>query len=255
MSIRKFKNMYFRGTIESAGDFPAMSSRKDGFVYALWYDGTIGDPENTVDTTATEQAVTSIVTNEGHKDPLEAGYKKVTGVASLFDTNMDVGALIIINGETRYVEAITSELEITLNEPLNTEITLEDAIVKYDFINIVSASKLVYVDEDHATNKKVYGDGTAFLTDLCPGDRITIVVDGRPLIRIVDAIADNTELTITTPFTGDLTDIEEENVYYEAVPYIKTSTADKITGTNTGKYILWNETPTGYVWTVIVDPA
>lgn len=255
MSIRKFKNMYFRGTIESAGDFPALADRRDGYVYALWYDGTIGDPEVPTVVTPTPQVVTSIITNEGHQDPEEAGYKKITGVDSLFDTNLDVGAMIFLNGEIRFVEAIASETEITLNAPLNTEIALTDAVVVYRFINIVSATKLLYVDEDHATNKKVYGVGTAFLTDLCPGDEIYLVVDGRAMKRTVDAIADDDELTITTPLVGDLTSIEEENVYYETVPYVKYSTASQITGTNKGKYIMWNETPTGYVWTVIVNPA
>lgn len=255
MSIRKFKNMYFRGTIESAGDFPALADRRDGYVYALWYDGTIGDPAVQTVVTATPQAVTSIITNEGHQDPEDAGYKKITGVDSLFDTNMDVGAMIFINGEIRFVEAIASETEITLNAPLNTEIALADAVVVYRFINIAGATKLLYVDEDHATNKKVYGDGTTFTSDLCPGDEIYLVVDGRAMKRTVDAIADNTELTITTPLVGDLTSIDEDELYYEAVPYVKYSTASQITGTNEGKYIMWNETPSGYVWTVIVDPA
>ena len=105
---RKFKSMYFRGNIELVSEFPLMTKRKDGHIYAIYNSSKIADPFNGTDTSTREQAVTSIITKIGHKTPDDINYKKITGVSSLFDTNMSGGAKIIINGEIRFVEAIAS---------------------------------------------------------------------------------------------------------------------------------------------------
>ena len=254
MSKRKFKNMYYRGTIEKASDFPKLKNRREGMFYGLYYDGVIADPELGTDTTVYEhtETYTLITTNEGHKDPDSEGYKKITGVSTDFQTNLKVGSEIIINNETRYVEGITNETEITLNIPLSNEIVEEDDVDGYFYRNILGETKLIEVDDDHATNKKLYGTGTAFLTDHNSGDEIIVLIGGGNVAkRIIDSIESETELTLNTPFVGDLSAINKDETYSEGVPYIVSKTGFEIDQTvyeNEGRMLLWTETPDGYKW-------
>jgi len=250
MSIRKFKNMYFRGTVEKASDFPALRTRREGMIYGLYFDGVIADPELGTSVAYSEGGSTyaSITTSEGHKDPDSENYGKITDSVENSFTGIRAGSEIVINNETRYVKTIGTNT-LVLNMPLNNEIDEENAVNEFLYRNSING-KSVYVDADHALNKKLYSDNTAF-DGINPGDEIVVLIAGNNVAkRIVDTKTNNGEITLNTPFVGDFSSIIVDE-YGEAVPFFKSKTGDVIDETeyeNNGRLLLWTETPDGYDW-------
>lgn len=103
-----------------------------------------------------------------------AGTPNVTGVGTLFTTELIVGDFIDIAGEIIQVGNITNDTTLTLSQN-----------------HVAGAAGVSYSLREDSVN--VVGTGTAFDTELAPGN--TVEISGQ--FRVVDAIADATNMTLT----------------------------------------------------------
>lgn len=108
----------------------------------------------------------------------------ITGVGTLFTTELQVGANVYHNGEARAIESITSNTTLTVAEafsvPTATNITLQ------------------------RDNLIVTGTNTQFTTELATGDEIFVEINGVRQARVVGAIASPTELTLNSGFSDEV---------------------------------------------------
>lgn len=109
--------------------------------------------------------------------------RTVTGVGTLFTTELKVGSNLYMNGEARVVDSITS----------NTTATITEAF---------SADGIGTFEVDNTT---VTGATTTFIADLAVGDTVYVTVGGNLLSRKVAAIASDTALTLVSGFSAPFT--------------------------------------------------
>jgi hypothetical protein len=103
----------------------------------------------------------------------------ITGVSTLFLTELEVGANIYCNGEARRIESITS----------NTTLVVAEAFS-------VDGSNLVMQRD----NLVVTGVGTLFAAELTVGDSIYFSLNGEEYSREITEIASATQLTLASGF-------------------------------------------------------
>ena len=259
--LLKFNTMYDKGVIQNATEFPPISERQNGMVFTLWSDNRIGDPYVYTEKESINQSVSSIITNTGHRDEESSGYKKITGVGSYFNTNLTVGCRIIVNGEIRYVESIDSDLVIKLNKPLESLITIDEAIVIYSYVKTEEEFRKIYVDENHSTNAKIYVynydlnninyNSFSFLDYVVSGAELIIITNNTAYKRIIKNIISDTELELNSPLAGDLTDITGNINSIQFIMSKNPHIFDNVVIENINKNIVWSETPTGYGWSLM----
>lgn len=173
---------------------------------------------------------TSVLT--GTIDP--AASTTVTGVSTLFTTELVIGDRITVTGETRTVTAIASNTSLTIdiaftngaNDTAPDKLAavlvnrISDGTVKMvmndlGYVGIGTTSPLLPLEVngsvrftgsatsvltgsiDPTASTTVTGVGTKFLTELVVGDRITVTA----VTKTVTAIASDTSLTVDTAFT------------------------------------------------------
>lgn len=262
MSKRVFKNMYYRGTIQKATDFPKLEKRREGMIYTIYFENSettnsIADPElgTDVNIETFEDVYTDITTAEGHFDEDSENYGKLEATTTAFN-DIRVGSQISIDGDIRYVKEAGTDT-IILNLPLSKELTEENAVNSFWYRNTVE-SKTVFVDADHAINKKLYSENNAF-SDMLPGDEIVVFIEGANVgKRIIDEFINDEEVVLDEPFVGDLSSIIVDE-YGTAVPIVKTKSGFEFDETdyyNNGRFILWTDTPDdGFTWVTIAGKA
>ncbi len=117
----------------------------------------------------------------------------VTGVGTLFTTELAVGDRINVNGEIRKVTAIATNTALTVDAAFTD--TAADAA-------LTAGTGVLTGSIDPAASTTVTGVGTAFTTELAVGDQIT--VSGET--RTISAIASDTSLTVSAAFTDNAND-------------------------------------------------
>ncbi|MCP4570367.1 MAG: hypothetical protein GY841_22525 [FCB group bacterium] len=120
----------------------------------------------------------------------------VTGTGTAFLTEVDVGAPLTAGGRQRNVVARSSDVDLIVDAAFDLA-----AGTVFQRPATQAGSGTVAV-----TGTAVTGTGTAFTTELVPGDRIT--AGGRR--RTVTAVSSDTSLVVDAPFPVDLTGIPFE---------------------------------------------
>lgn len=236
--IRKFREMYIRGTITDQSEFPALANREDGHVYVINKDADIADIYNGTATTANEmnggaQPTNGVYTSDSEdltiiKVKGDYDWEDMDGAAA----SLTVGSQLIIAGETRYVTDITDIATgtIIINRPLSSEIVVGSAVTAH----YILAAGSFYVPPTHqnprsATYGKIDGTSTYFTTQLSVGD--TVYAEGET--RTVLSITDNTHLILDVPFS---TTFSGKDIYKWTDPFNKTKldgTIDTASGHDT----------------------
>lgn len=118
----------------------------------------------------------------------------VTGTGTLFTTEASVGDRITIAGQTRSITVIGSATGLTVDTAFSPAVS---AGAYYTINRAIAGTGTI-----SSTGAAVAGVGTAFTTQLRPGDTI-ISASGQA--RTVATITSDTVLTVTTAFSPDVT--------------------------------------------------
>lgn len=138
----------------------------------------------------------------------------VTGVGTLFTTELFVGGNIYWEGEARRIESITSDTTLTIASPF----TMNDE----DFI----------AETDNTT---VTGTATQFTSEIDPGQTLYVDINGRRQGRIVLSVESDTSLTLASGWTAIITagtQTETDNVLINGVG------TSYMTQVNVGQFIV-----------------
>lgn len=137
----------------------------------------------------------------------------VTGIGTIFQTQVFVGDKIVVNGEMRTVLTVPSDTSLTTDAWTGS--------------NTTQAYSLLFVGTGRVTTTSgsgtVTGSATTFLSDVAVGD--TIQVNGET--RTVSAIASNTSLT-----TDNWTASNTTQTYLQTIQRVASVTNSTILGRN-----------------------
>jgi hypothetical protein len=114
------------------------------------------------------------------------GTTTILGTGTAFNAELNVGDTLYYGAESRTVAAIVSATEITLSSA---------------FTPIITGATI------NKASLTVTGVGTAFASELSPGETIYVSIGGSLEGKIIGSIASNTSLTLATGFTQDVTGV------------------------------------------------
>jgi hypothetical protein len=243
MGRRLFKQSYYRGTITTSSEFPALADRKEGMYWIINVDADVKD--RYLRTAKTPAAATGTISTSG---------TTLTGDGTTIGTDVHVGARIIVGEEERYIVSSGGATAAVLNAAFTEDIT---AGTSFTFIDRDGASKKVYLptghnDVTHADYRKVKGSGTAFTTDLNIGD-IIYFLNGSIVVAIeVESLTSATEFMAKYAYMGTITGIDTSG---ESVVYIRDElplTITNSTNDNLKKKIEWVTLAAGEGWAITV---
>ena len=254
--LRKYLEMSYRGIISGVLEFPELSDRKDGNVWALNFNSDIGDIllGSVVLPVA---AIGTAYVDPTHASPIAAAYGKMNGTNTIFTKELVVGDVVLVNGlYIRQISAITSDTVLYFDYALDVAVTgvtmqkkLANGFWDVALTGIVAsdASHMIYTNPYY---NHVYSADAAF-ANLIAGDKIAVLINSIYQERIIEGLVSTGEAVITEPFYGDLTGIDSAP---QAAAARKTFDAYPITNTgnsNSMKIMLWTETTSGgYEWIV-----
>ena len=142
------------------------------------------------------------------------GTGTVTGVGTIFTTQLRAGDVISIYGQVRTVAAVASDTSFTVTAPWTT--TPSDfCAVKFIEYTLTGTADVVVSGNTSGTvavvngSTTITGNGTFFLTQATNDSANTAGVVGRTIcingrLRVISAIASNTSMTVSVPM--DFTD-------------------------------------------------
>jgi hypothetical protein len=117
----------------------------------------------------------------------------LTGTATAFLDELEVGDTVYLGGEGRVVESISSNSAATISEP---------------FSSGNASNQTLQTD-----NRNIIGINTSFLSDFSAGDNVYVEIDGTRYNRTIAEVTSDTELSLVSgfpyPFSGSTYQIEQ----------------------------------------------
>lgn len=109
----------------------------------------------------------------------------IVGVGTRFLVDLKVGDPVYYAGESRRVTSITSNTSLTIESPF-----------------IVDGVSATILEKD---NLEVIGNGSLFLSEVLPGDKLYCLVNGSQVVRTVASVISDTSLLLESGFESDVT--------------------------------------------------
>jgi hypothetical protein len=170
-----------------------------------------------------------------------ASSSTVTGVGSIYTTQLRAGDTIMLAGQMRTVLSVTSDTSFTVTSAFSPAITIPSALKAIN----TTLSGTITTSVRGATSGKVSvtagsatitGVGTSFTTDATNSASGTAGVVGRTIqingrYRTITAIASDTSMTVNAPM-----DFTDSNLNYKVMPrgtIAVTAGSSTVTGTGT----------------------
>lgn len=144
----------------------------------------------------------------------------VTGydlVSTRFTSELEVGDLITVSGQTKMVQTISDDQHLSVSSVFSTNIA--QAVV--DAGNVHDASFTLAqpaTGSVYTTGQTVNGVGTSFSAELDVGFTLVVAVNGEYEQRSIEAINSDTELTLNSAFSSDVSSSDSQAFFYETCP-------------------------------------